>query len=329
MQTSCKFRSYYNTARDHESNRMTGDEQFDWRDCIGQYRLYYLVRSLHVLAVLLCSLNVIARIVLASYRAEKAALYDEAAAACDADGRDARSPSAVQDWKSRDAASSENREKSLFATRFLEAFVLVLMAAGFLLFFPACIVMLRRVERRLDAIIRDIALRSNAGNVLLPFEFSPAGADGVRTQEEMTVVDARNFLHRMKWAAASQSRRFLLCLVLVLAALAAQSSHALFVSVAFSEKRNPACAPCGTCQRVERLMAEWHELTFEVWPLVASLCSTTPLMFSLWLMTTKEDRELMLHPHRFLVDQIALHSGDSEAEMRLKAERVRMGVELR
>jgi hypothetical protein len=133
----------------------------------------------------------------------------------------------------------------------------------------------------------------------------------------------------MKWAAASQSRRFLLCLVLVLAALAAQSSHALFVSVAFSEKRNPACAPCGTCQRVERLMAEWHELTFEVWPLVASLCSTTPLMFSLWLMTTKEDRELMLHPHRFLVDQIALHSGDSEAEMRLKAERVRMGVELR
>lgn len=114
----------------------------------------------------------------------------------------------------------------------------------------------------------------------------------------MPVVEARAFLGRMKSAAAAQSNRFLICLVLVLVALTAQASHALFVSVAFSVPRNQDCGVCGLCQRVERLMAEWHELTFEVWPLVSSLCSTLPLIFSLWLMTTAEDRELMLRPHR-------------------------------
>ncbi len=132
--------------------------------------------------MLLCSLNVVARCVLAAYRAEKAGLFDEAAAACDAEGKDTRSPSAIKDWQSRDSASSENREKSLFATRFLEAFVLVMMAFSFQLFFPACLVMFRRVERKLDSIIQEMSLRSDIGSVFLPFEFSAAAADGTKTQ---------------------------------------------------------------------------------------------------------------------------------------------------
>jgi len=43
----------------------------------------------------------------------------------------------------------------------------------YMLFSPACIVMFRRVERRLDAIIEEMNLRSGVGTVLLPFEFSP------------------------------------------------------------------------------------------------------------------------------------------------------------
>jgi hypothetical protein len=57
-------------------------------------------------------------------------------------------------------------------------------------------------------------------------------------------------------------------------------------------------------------------------------------MFSLWLMITKEDRELMLHPSKFMTDEIShrLQPGQSvderEIEAKLKAERIRMGIEL-
>jgi hypothetical protein len=60
----------------------------------------------------------------------------------------------------------------------LEAALLAFMAGGFLLFFPACIVMFRRVERRLKTIMQEMSLRSDVGTVFLPYEFSPAAADG-------------------------------------------------------------------------------------------------------------------------------------------------------
>ena len=52
-------------------------------------------------------------------------------------------------------------------------------------------------------------------------------------------------------------------------------------------------------------------------------------MLSLWLMTTKEDRALLLNPGRFRTDAIALKPVEDEATARLNAERVRMGIELR
>jgi hypothetical protein len=109
-------------------------------------------------------------------------LFDEAAAACNAEGKDTRSPTAIQDWKTRDGASSGNREKALLATRFLEAFVLVSMAVAFQIFFPACIVMFRRVERRLAAMIQEMSLRTDIGSAFLPYEFSVSSAEGSCTQ---------------------------------------------------------------------------------------------------------------------------------------------------
>jgi hypothetical protein len=322
--------SYYNDARDQESGRRTGVKRFDCRDCVGQYRLYYLVRSMHVFAILMCALNIVARFVVAAYRVERAGLYDEAAASCNSEGKDTRSPSVKADWLSRDKASSNNREASLSASRSLEAAILVLMAGGFLLFFPACIVMFLRVERRMDAIMREMSHnRSDIGTVFLPCEFSPPAADGARIQEEMPIVEARSFLGRMKSAAAAQRRSFLLCLVLVFLGLTVHASHALFVNIVFSEPRNPDCGVCEPCQRIERLMAEWHEVTFEVFPLVSSLCSTLPLMFSLWLMMTKEDRALMLNPGRFRTDAILLQPVEDRTTASLKSHSVRMGIELR
>lgn len=275
-------------------------------------------------------MNVVASFVITAFYAQRAGLYDEAAAACNADGKDTRSQSEKDSWSRHHLAASEKVSISIAASVVIQAAVLVLMAGAFLLFFPACIVMFRRVERRLDAIIQEMALRSDVGNVLLPYEFSPEAADGTRVQEEMQVVEARAFLGRMKSAAAAQRVRFLLCLVLVLLALVALASESLFFSIySFGANQSSSCGPCETCQSVFVFMKKWGDNAPEVIPLVVSTCSTLPLLFSLWLMMTKEDRAMMLHPHIFRTDAIALKPEESEVEVRLKAERVRMGVELR
>ena len=209
---------------------MTGVEKFDWRDCAGQYRLYYLVRSLHMLAMLLCGISIVARVVAAAFVFEAAKLYDEAAAACNAEGTDTRSAADRKIWFDALSTAFGKTSESLSASRVTEAAVLVLTAGAFLLFFPACIVMFRRVERRLDAIIQEMSLRSDLGTVFLPFEFSPPAADGSQSQVEMQVVEARAFLGRLKSAAAEQGMRFFLCLLLVLAALVVRAAFAVFSS---------------------------------------------------------------------------------------------------
>jgi hypothetical protein len=199
------------------------------------------------------------------------------------------------------------------------------MAGSFLLFFPACIVMFRRVEQRLNAIILEMSLRSDIGNVFLPMEFS----EGAPDQLEMPIGEAREFLGRMKSSAAAQRRRFIFCLIMVIGALVSQASVAVLIAiVAFSDPLDHSCSVCETCQSVSYLMLEWYDFTPEMFPLVASLCSTIPLVFSLWLMMTKEDRVLMLHPDRFYIDRISLQPVESDMETKLKVERMRMGVEL-
>jgi len=228
---------------------MTGVKRFDWRDCVGQYRLYYLVRSTHLLATLLCVLIVVAWFVNVAYFAELAGLYDEASA----EGKDKLGAEMIDKIK----ASLEKLNRVVGITLILEAALLAFMAGAFLLFFPACIVMFSRVERRLDTIIQEMNLRSDVGTAFLPYEFSaPASRTLDRTQVEMPIVEARTFLGSMKAAAASQRNRFTLCLVLVLAALVVFASKQLFVVIfSITLKVNLDCAPdCGKCQTVRFIL---------------------------------------------------------------------------
>jgi hypothetical protein len=321
---------------------MTDDGRFDWRDCVGEYKLFKFVRSMSNLVMLLCALNVVARMVVAVYRVETAIAFDAAAVACDARGND--TVESLRIHSERVLSHTSNTNKSTAASRVLEATILVVMAGGFLLFFPACIVMFRRVERRLNSIIEEMRLRSDIGNVFLPFEFSPAAdiesqasanSSGTveRTQVEMPVVQAREFLHRIKSAATAQRRRFLACMLIVPMALVIQAIMAVIIAlrafVFLSPSADPSCGRCDSCQSVIFLIKRWYDSSPELFALVSSLCSTLPLTFSLWLMMTKDDRAIMLHPHRFLPDQIALHPVQSDESARLKAERLRMGIELR
>jgi hypothetical protein len=281
--------------------------------------------------MLLCALTVVARAVVAAFCAETARLYELAAGACGGGGIETATSRSLYDEKV--IPSFKNIDTSVVVSRVFEAAVLVLMITAFVLGFPACVIMLYRVKRRLDIIIQEMSLRSHPGTVFLPYEFSPAAADGSQSQGqvEMQVVDARAFLGRLKCAAAAQGRRFLLCLLLVLAALAALTGLALFVA-SFSVKADfSVCgSKCDPCQNVYTLMFLWYTTSPLLFLLVNSLCTTLPLLLSLWLMTTKEDRALLLNPGRFRADAVSLHSSiDGETEARLKEQRVRMGIELR
>ena len=84
-------------------------------------------------------------------------------------------------------------------------------------------------------------------------------------------------------------------------------------------------------------MSIWHDSFFvpEGFPLLLSLSSTLPLVFSLWLMTTPEDRALLLHPHRFRSERISLQpvqterdGSVSERQGSLYQERLRLGINL-
>jgi hypothetical protein len=284
----------------------------------------------NAIAVVLCIGSVVSRGVAGAFNAQRVLLIDRAAAETAADGSDTEASKRTIS----DALDSTGAFAVSFAvSQLFEAAVLVLEASAFLLFFPACIVMFWRVERRLETLIQEMKLRSDHGNAFLPFEFSPPAADGSHTQVELPIVEVRQFLQTIKSSAASQRVRFIACLTLVMLALCLLAIHAVFVIVvAVQATRNPTCSSeCGQCQSIPYLMLQWYINTPELLPPLFSFCSTLPLVFALWLMTTPEDRALLLHPERFRTDamELTLNSVESETQARLRTERIRMGINLK
>ncbi len=334
--------SYYNVARDLNRTENTpryeidgstssANKKFDWRDCIGEYALYYWVRSMHVIAMVACSLLVVARFVVAGFRAEQAGILNQAAASTDVNGRDTDTSRILLNTTLVDA--DDRVSKAIATASAIEAATLVFATSGFLLFFPAIIVMFRRVEQKMQGLIMEMDNRTYVGNAFLPVEFLPREADGSVTQEEMPIVEVRRYLRDIEGAAALQRRRFVLCMFLGTAALVALASRAVFAASFFFNSKsalNPGCGPCESCQDVVYFMAYWYNLIFfpEGFPLLLSLSTTLPLMFSLWLMTTPEDHALLLHPHRFRSERIALQPVRTEREEKQYAERLRLGINL-
>ena len=283
---------------------------------------------MHVIAMVACSLLLVARCVAAGFRAELAGILKQAAASTDVNGGDTDTS---RSYMNTAITTDDKQVQAQAAANVIEAATLVFVASGFMLFFPAIIVMFRRVERKMEGLILEMDHRSDVGNAFLPVEFSPRAADGSVTQTEMPIVEVRQYLRDIEASAALQRRRFLLCLLLVMAALIALTLSAVFVaSYMFNSSRNPDCGPCESCQEVGYFMFIWYGSFFvpEGFPLLLSLSSTLPLVFSLWLMTTPEDRALLLHPGRFCTDRIALQPVQTVREENLYAERLRLGINL-
>ncbi len=320
--------SYYNDARDFDLRR-----KFDFRDCMGQYKMYYLVRSMNVVALMAAFLTFVALVVRSAFAAERAALLDQAAASLNTAGH----ATVLQSIQSNETNSMwiSSARHYLFAVTWVFAF------AKFLLFFPACIVMFRRVQRRLVGIVREMDHRPDCGTVLLPFEFSPQSVNGQRrgsraaehtqTQIEMEAGEARRFLGSLSSAAAAQRVRFTICLALALISLLVLASYAVVSAVARINERSSICERCGSCQSVPHLIRNWMIFTPELRPLLLSLSTALPQILSLWLMMSRHDRDMMAHPARFRSDlqQVStLIDIDNSREAVLRKERLRMGIDL-
>ncbi len=329
---------YYNQARDNESVRKTDDGgRFDLRDFFGQYFLYKLVRRIQKLVLLLCLLTTLARFPLFAFRAEAASLYDQAAAACDAQGQD--TPDSLSLF-SEALMFRQKKDTAAAVARIFESVVLLIMTLSFLLFFPICIIMFRRVALRLTSIINEMDHRPDNGDVFLPFEFSPEGqsvddaSSSVREQISMQAGKARTFLKTLRKRADSQSLRYSIGLLLTLLALFAYLLLAVFVAVASADtlEKTKGCGKCDVCQEVSQLMLVWYNNNPELFPMFTCICLALSLMFAINLMMTKKDLALMLNPHKFCPDSVAIRSlrrgSEHEIQDSLTAEAARMGIEL-
>ncbi len=322
---------YYNTVRDLKRCENDGIRHFDLRDCIGQYALFYWVRSMHIISILLSSVNILVRIVAAAFDAEAAGFFEQAASSTDLHGGRTKQSS---EFTTKANSCLDKSEKSIAVSRIIEATIFFFVLSGFMLFFPAIIVMFGRIKQKMNDLIQEMCLRTDVGNAFLPFEFLPRTADGSATQTEMPITVVRQFMRDIKKSAAKQRRRFVFCLVLMTAALMTLASFSVFITLVYFDTTpnpDPDCGDCQpSCQSVGYLMYSWQIFTPELFPLVASLSSTLPLVFSLWLMTTPKDRELLMHPIRFLSTEMDFEMNPLEIsrDERLRAERIRLGIEL-
>jgi hypothetical protein len=317
--------SYYNHARDFDFRRT-----FDFRDCIGEYRLYYLVRSMNGIALMFGVLTFLSFVVLSAFTAERAVLLRQAST----------SFSTTDHAKILQHLDANETNVSIISSSrlFLYAVTLVFIFSKFLLYFPACIVMFHRVHRRLAGIIAEMGHRPHHGDVLLPFEFSrqaahgddsgPGAAESTQTQIEMPIGEARQFLGELSSAATAQRIKFSACLAISLVALLLLATFSVTFAVARTGRRSTGCqSDCESCQFISFLIRTWILFTPEFRPVLFSVNFALPQIVSLWLMMSRDDRQMMMQPRKFRSDLQTTDGNDRNSVLR--NHRLRMGIEMK
>jgi hypothetical protein len=192
--------------------------------------------------------------------------------------------------------------------------------------------MFRRVEKKVVSYIREMDLRPDNGIVFLPREFSSQSETGaVGDQIEMPAGQARRVLGALQAAADAQKKRYLLCFAVMLLALLTQSAVFLLISIIHVRYADPDpnCKACESCQSVEYLFLVILDSIPELEILVTSVGLTLPLLFCLWLMTTKGDRALLMHPHKFISNETPVQQDAAQDEQWLQGQRLRMGIDFK
>jgi hypothetical protein len=259
-------------------------------DCIGEYALEDLHRAISK-AVVACSVaGMLATAVAAAYFVQVAEANDQAAAACDAQGNDTNSSISVV----ANSLNFENIADTAYSVQaVLEAIVLVGMSAAYTVFIPVCVAMFGRAERRLIRILGQIEDRLDHTIVILPAEYTTQAAEGTAAGAEirMRCDKGKELLRSTLAEATGQRRRFVSACAIVLVTFFARASvDLLFAYSLFNDPRNLDCRICDPCQSDATLINVWLIYTPEFQSIVVALSSPLPLVISLWLMMTKEDR---------------------------------------
>ena len=93
----------------------------------------------------------------------------------------------------------------------------------------------------------------------------------------------------------------------------------------FNTSRNPDCDICDPCQTDAYLIRTWITYTPEFHAIVVTLSSPLPLVVSLWLMMTKEERaQLLSTQSRTDPDELCLNT----VERRSAEARQHMAIDL-
>jgi hypothetical protein len=230
------------------------------------------------------------------YFVKVAGVYDQAAAACDAQGKDTNSSMALNnDAKNFNAILDD----AVAVQSVLEAIVLVVMCAAYMVFIPVCVSMFGRAECRLIRILGQIEYKLDHSVVLLPAQYNPQAAHGAAAGAEirMRCDKAKELLRSTLAEATAQRRRFVgACSIVLLTFLLRASFDFLYAHANANIQYNPLCSPCDPCQSDRYLINVWLDYTPEFQVVVVALSSPLPLVVSLWLMMTKEDRMLLVVP---------------------------------
>jgi len=266
--------------------------------CIGEYALEKLHRAISKAVVLASVAGVLALVVAAAFFVRLAGVDDQAAAACDAQGNDTNSSIALRN----DANNFNSIANDAIAVQaVLEAIVLVVMCAAYMVIIPVCVSMFGRAERRLIRILGQIEYKLDDSVVLLPAQYSPQAAHGAAAGADirMRCDKAKELLRSTLAEATAQRRRFVsACGIVLLTFLLRASFDLLYAygNVDNLPNSDPLCGPCDPCQSDRFLVSIWLNYTPEFQAIAVTLSSPLPLVVSLWLMMTKEDRMLLVFP---------------------------------
>jgi hypothetical protein len=223
-----------------------------------------LVQRVTSAAVVLCGVGgMVALDVAAAHQLQAAGVFDQAAAACDAQGNDTVASLALNN-QANAINSSSNTSASVQGV--FEAIALLLISTAYLILVPLSVAMFRRAERVGARALLSAAARSSAG--------------GRMEQSAAAVVD------ETVQAAAQQRRRLVVACVVVLVTFPCRAAYDLLsVYSNLNNQFNPACGQCDPCQSDRFLIGTWLYYTPEFFPVVIAFSSPLPMCVSLWIIT--------------------------------------------
>ena len=283
------------------------------------------VQRVMTASVVLCSMAcMIVYDVVGAYALQAAALFVQAAAACDAQGSATNASTALGNAGNAIAVTANT---AVAVQSILETVVLLIVIIAYVFLVPISIALFRRVE--FEASLALLSVRTGATVVDEPgVGAAPHVRDGsagaaVDLKKEHVQAAVETVAEMTRSAAVDQRRRFLAACLIVLATFAVRAAYNIMSAYSgFNDPYNPACGLCDACQTERFLIFTWMSFTPEFQPIVVALSSPLPLAVSLWLMMSQEERTFLRFPGAN--DRTYLTPEQKKAA----AARARMGVDL-